>query len=111
MFETMTEAKTYKKEIEALKGDNMTELRNKLKNSLYRLNKWDRLADLAQAEWDKDPMNEDREEAANRYYELQFNEFLYAANLLYKFAGGKLTENECNRLLHWSNRRKIMGII
>lgn len=89
----------------------MTELINELKNSLYRLNKWDRLSDLAQAEWDKDPMNEDREEAANRYYELQFNEFLYAANLLRKFSGGKMTENECNKLLHCSNRHKIMDII
>lgn len=93
------------------KGDNMMELRNELKKSIYRLNRWEKLADLAQDEWDKDPMNEEREEAADHYYELQWREFLHAVTLLNEIADGKLTEQECKKLLNRGNREKIMEII
>lgn len=56
-------------------------------------------------------MNEEREEAADHYYELQWREFLHAVTLLNKIADGKLTEQECKKLLNRGDREKIMEII
>ena len=58
-----------------------------IKRSLERLAYYEKLAEQKQDAWDADPMNPDREEAADRAYELEFNEFIFAAHLISRFAG------------------------
>lgn len=58
-----------------------------IKRSLKRLAYYERLASEKQDAWDADPMNPDREEASDRAYELEFNEFIFAAHLISRFAG------------------------
>lgn len=89
----------------------MKNTRNELKKSIARLNRWEHLADMAQDAWDKDPMNEDREEAADHFYELQWNEFIHALHLMQTLTEGKLTELECRTLLNRGNREKLESIV
>ncbi len=53
-----------------------------IKKSLERLEYYENLANEKYNAWDADPMNPDREEAADRAYELEFNEFIDAAHLI-----------------------------
>ena len=62
-------------------------MKKEIKKSLERLEYYERLAAEKQNAWDADPMNPDREEAADRAYELEFNEFIFAAHLISRFSG------------------------
>ena len=58
-----------------------------IKDSLERLEHYERLSNQKYDAWEADPMNPDREAAADRAYELEYNEFVYTAYLISRFAG------------------------
>ena len=60
---------------------------DKIRKSLERLAYYEKLAEQKQDAWDADPMNPDREEAADRAYELEFNEFIFASYLISRLTG------------------------
>ena len=76
----------------------MTDKRMELKNSIIRLETWERLADLADEAWDQDLLNEDCEKASDHYHELRWNEWLYTSHLIYILSDGKLTEKEARQI-------------
>lgn len=82
---------------------------NELKKSINRLENWERLADQAQEAWEADLMNEDREEEADRFYELQWNEWNYAFHLLTRLTG--IEEKTARQMLNRGNREKLMNIL
>ena len=57
-----------------------------IKASLTRLEYYERLANQKYDAWDADPFNPDREEAADKAYALEWNEFIYAVHLISRFA-------------------------
>lgn len=80
-----------------------------LKKSIKRLEHWERLADQAHEAWEADPMNEDREKATDHFYELEWNEWLHAVNLLTRLTG--IEENTARQMLNRGNREKLMDIL
>ena len=79
-----------------------------IKRSFERLAYYERLASEKQDAWDADPMNPDREEAADRAYELEFNEFIHAAHLISKFAG---LDEKTARTMVRTKRDELMQIL
>lgn len=79
-----------------------------IKKSLERLAYYERLSVQKQEAWDADPMNSDREEAADRAYELEFNEYVFAAHLISKFAG--IGEKEARTMIS-KKRAELMRIL
>ena len=79
-----------------------------IKKSLERLEYYENLANEKYNAWDADPMNPDREEAADRAYELEFNEFIHAAHLISKFAG---LDEKTARTMVRTKRDELMQIL
>lgn len=79
-----------------------------IKKSLERLAYYECLSAQKQEAWDADPMNPDREEAADRAYELEFNEFIHAAHLISKFAG---LDEKTARTMVRTKRDELMQIL
>ena len=79
-----------------------------IRKSLERLEYYEALAEQKQDAWDADPLNPDREEAADRAYDLQFREFVHAAHLLSRFAG--MSEKEA-RLIISQRRSELLKIL
>lgn len=79
------------------------------KKSIKRLEHWERLADQTLEAWEADPMNEDREKAADRFYDLEWNEWNHACNLLVKLTG--IEEKTARYMLNRGNREKVMDIL
>lgn len=57
-----------------------------IKKSLDRLEYYERLTDEKFEVWEQDPTNTDKEEAYDKSYELEYNEFEHLANLISRFA-------------------------
>ena len=79
-----------------------------IKKSLERLEYYENLANEKYNAWDADPMSPDREEAADRVYELEFNEFIHAAHLISKFAG---VDEKAARTIVRTKRDELMQIL
>ena len=79
-----------------------------IKKSLERLEYYERLAAEKQDAWDADPMSPDREEASDRAYELEFNEFIFAAHLISRFAG---IEEKTARAMVRGKREELKRIL
>lgn len=79
-----------------------------IKKSLERLAYYERLSAQKQEAWDADPMDSDREEAADQAYELEFNKYVFAAHLISRFAG--IGEKEARTMIS-KDRAKLMRIL
>ena len=85
------------------------EIITELKNSIARLETWEHLADEAQSAWDAEPLNPDREAAADNYYELQWHEWNHAAHLLQRLT--KIDGKTARKMLNRGNRPKLNAIL
>ena len=81
---------------------------DKIRKSLERLAYYEKLANEKYDAWDADPMNPDREEAADRAYELEFNEFIFASYLVSRFAG---IDEKIARTMVRTKRDDLMKIL
>lgn len=79
-----------------------------IKKSLERLAYYECLSAQKQEAWDADPMNSDREAAADQAYELEFNEYIFAAHLISRFAG--IGEKEARAMIS-KDRAKLTRIL
>lgn len=80
-----------------------------LKESIARLEWYERLADKAQDAWDADPLNKDLEEAADRYYTRQWEEWNHAAHLIERLIStDRMTARE---MLKRHNRSRLNQIL
>lgn len=82
---------------------------NELRKSIARLEKWEELADKALEAWEADPMDEDREKTLDHYYELEWNEWTHAVNILARFIGTE--EKTARQMLNRGNREKLVNIL
>ena len=86
----------------------MTDEIKNLKNSLTRLAYWEKLANQALDAYEADPMNPDREEAMEKFYELEFNEYVHAAHLLERFSG---IDDKTARTMIRTKRDEVLAIL
>lgn len=83
-------------------------MKKEILKSLERLSYYERLSDQRQDDWDADPMNPDREEAADQAYDLAFREFIHAVHLISIFAG--ISEKEA-RIMVNTKRTELERIL
>ena len=81
---------------------------DKIRKSLERLAYYERLTEQKYDAWDTDLLNPDREEAVNKAYELEFNEFVFVAHLISRFAG--INEKEARTIVR-TRRDDLMKIL
>ena len=83
-------------------------MKREILKSLERLSYYERLSDQKQDDWDADPMNPDREAAADQAYDLAFREYIYAVHLISRFAG--ISEKEA-RIMVNTKRTELERIL
>lgn len=83
-------------------------MRDEIRKSLNRLAQLEKLANKADEAYEADPENKDFEEAFDRYYELQFNEYIHLIHLVRSFTG--MDENSAKLIIN-KKRQELRAII
>lgn len=83
-------------------------MKREILKSLERLSYYEKLSEQRQDAWDADPMNPDREKAADQAYDLAFREYIYAVHLISRFAG--ISEKEA-RIMVNTKRTELERIL
>ena len=60
---------------------------DKIKANLYKLEQLERISDHAEADYDREPMNAEYEEAFDRAYQNEYNAFMLVASQIAELAG------------------------
>lgn len=83
-------------------------MRDEIRKSLNRLTQYEKLANQADEAYEANPENEDIEEAFDRYYELQFNEYVHLIHLITSFTG--MDENSAKLIIN-KKRQELRALI
>lgn len=83
---------------------------NELKKRLEELTRLEEIADKADAEYEAEPMSEEKEKAFEKAYQAEYNAFAAVSELIVKMAGGQIDIKTAKRMIK-TKRNEILNLV
>ena len=83
---------------------------NELKKRLEELTRLEEIAAIADAEYEAEPMSEEKEKAFEKAYQAEYNSFVAVSELIVKMTGGQI-DIKTARVMVRTKRNEILNLV